>query len=120
MADIINQLAEVSPEIAELRSRRPDALANAQLSFEALLEPAEEGTFPFTERYAVAAFVAGIYQSTTPGTSTPTCWLTTPRQSSMPRYKRPLRTVFPSAHTQMPRAFPAMPPDSSPSSPLPG
>lgn len=64
MADIINQLAEVSPEIAKLRSRRPDALANAQLSFEALLEPAEEGTFPFTERYAVAAFVAGIYQST--------------------------------------------------------
>ncbi len=43
MADIINQLAEVSQEIAELRSRRPDALANAQLSFEALLEPAEEG-----------------------------------------------------------------------------
>ncbi|MFR9826441.1 alkylhydroperoxidase domain protein [Corynebacterium striatum] len=64
MADIINQLAEVSPEIAKLCSRRPDALANAQLSFEALLEPAEEGTFPFTERYAVAAFVAGIYQST--------------------------------------------------------
>ena len=37
MADIINNLAAVTPEIEELRNARPDALHNAQASFSALL-----------------------------------------------------------------------------------
>ena len=40
MADIINQLAGASPELVQLRARRPDALANAQLSFQAQRSPA--------------------------------------------------------------------------------
>src|SRR5699024_6327712 len=34
-----------------------------QISFEALLEPQDPGTFSYAERYAVAAFVAGVAQS---------------------------------------------------------
>ncbi|MBW1637654.1 CMD domain protein [Microbacterium resistens] len=62
-ADIIDLLAGVTPGSAldELRGRRPQARENAQRSFEALLEPAEPGTFPLAERYAVAAFVARLH-----------------------------------------------------------
>lgn len=67
MADIINQLAGASPELVQLRARRPDALANAQLSFQALLEPEEPGTFSYAQRYAVAAFLSGIYQAKSAG-----------------------------------------------------
>ena len=67
MADIINQLAGASPELVQLRARRPDALANAQLSFQALLEPKEPGTFSYAQRYAVAAFLSGIYQAKSAG-----------------------------------------------------
>lgn|SRR5699024_2066272 len=64
MTDIINQLAGIDDaEIIALRERRPDAVANAQISFEALLEPQDPGTFSYAERYAVAAFVAGVAQS---------------------------------------------------------
>ncbi|MDO5032898.1 alkylhydroperoxidase domain protein [Corynebacterium sp.] len=62
----INPLAGVTPEIAALRARRADALTNAQLSFQALLEPeatAASSGFSHTERYAVAAFLAGLYQA---------------------------------------------------------
>lgn len=62
MTDIINYFAGLSPQMAQLRARRADAVANAQLSFSALLEPEhEDGNFRPVERYAVAAFVAGIY-----------------------------------------------------------
>ena len=48
MTDIINQLAGIDDaEIIALRERRPDAVANAQISFEALLEPQDPGTFSY-------------------------------------------------------------------------
>ena len=61
MADIIDLLADAG-DVAQLRERRPEAKDNAQASFAALLEPAESGTFSYAERYAIATFVAGIYQ----------------------------------------------------------
>lgn len=64
MADIINLLAGVEGDVAKLRERRPEAQDNAQASFAALLEPTEPGTFSYVERYAIATFVAGIYQAT--------------------------------------------------------
>src|SRR5699024_6826233 len=63
MTDIINQVAGLdTSELVALRERRPDAVANAQLSFQALLEPETPGTFSYEERYAIAAFVTGISQ----------------------------------------------------------
>ena len=64
MADIINLLAGVEGDVAKLRERRPEAKENAQASFAALLEPSTPGTFSYAERYAIAAFVAGVYQAT--------------------------------------------------------
>ena len=62
MADIIDLLAEAG-DVAQLRDRRPEAKENAQASFAALLEPSAPGTFSYAERYAIATFVAGIYQA---------------------------------------------------------
>lgn len=64
MADIINLLSALNPDsdLAAVRLDRPDALANAQRSFEALLEPVNPGTFSFGERYAVASYVAGVHR----------------------------------------------------------
>ncbi|WJY67397.1 alkylhydroperoxidase domain protein [Corynebacterium auris] len=59
-ANVVDLLADAPAEIAALRQRRPDATANAEASFRALLEPAEPGDFPQAWRLAVAAFVAGI------------------------------------------------------------
>lgn len=59
-ADIINEFAEISPEIQELRLLRPDAVSQAQASFAALLET--DSTLTRAERYAIAAAVAGIHQ----------------------------------------------------------
>ncbi|OFS20595.1 alkylhydroperoxidase domain protein [Corynebacterium sp. HMSC04H06] len=66
MTDIIDELAQTSAAVSQLRSARPAARENAQLSFAALLEPAEAGEFSQAERYAVAAFVAGITQAGRP------------------------------------------------------
>lgn len=63
MADIINLLAGVEGDVAQLRERRPEAKENAQASFAALLEPSAPGTFSYAERYAIATFVAGVYQA---------------------------------------------------------
>ena len=69
MTDIINELAgldgtsDTGAELIALRERRADAVANAQLSFEALLEPDKPGTFTLAERYAIAAYVAGVTQA---------------------------------------------------------
>lgn len=64
MADIINLLSALNPdsELAGTRAQRPDALSNAQRSFESLLEPANPGKFSFGERYAIATYVAGVHQ----------------------------------------------------------
>ncbi|MDK6493160.1 MULTISPECIES: alkylhydroperoxidase domain protein [Corynebacterium] len=61
--DIIDLLAETPADLAELRRRRPEAVENAQRSFEALFEPTNPAlieALPVSTRYAVAAFVAGI------------------------------------------------------------
>lgn len=62
--DIINQLAEIEPggRLDEVRNLRPKAKQNAQATFTALLEPEDTGAFSYAERYAVAAFVAGLFQ----------------------------------------------------------
>jgi alkylhydroperoxidase domain protein/CMD domain protein len=64
--DIIELLAGLRPgdHVAELRRNRTQARTNAQRSFRALLEPdgdGGDGGFTDTERYAVAAFVAGLH-----------------------------------------------------------
>ncbi|MFI8633238.1 CMD domain protein [Microbacterium sp. NPDC077663] len=62
-ADIIDLLAGITPgsPLAGVRALRPQARANAQRSFEALLEPSDAGDFPLVERYAVAAFTARLH-----------------------------------------------------------
>nr|WP_254056700.1 CMD domain protein [Clavibacter michiganensis] len=64
-ADVVDLLAGLAPDhpLRLIRDLRPDARANAQRSFEALLEPAEPGAFTYAERYAVAAFVARLHGS---------------------------------------------------------
>lgn len=59
MSDIIDTLSPGGP--SALRDLRPVARENAQKSFEALLEPAEPGRFTQAERYAVAAYAAGLH-----------------------------------------------------------
>ena len=61
--DIIDLLAETPADLADLRRRRPEAVENAQRSFEALFEPTNPAlieALPVSTRYAVAAFVSGI------------------------------------------------------------
>lgn len=62
-ADVIDLLAGIRPgdPLDTVRSRRSQARENAQRSFQALLEPEHPGGFPLAERYAVAAFVAGLH-----------------------------------------------------------
>lgn len=66
MADIINLLAGIAANdpLDGLRDHRAQAKENAQLSFEALLEPADPKGVSFRDRYAVAAFTAGLLGST--------------------------------------------------------
>lgn len=62
-ADIIDLLAGIAPgdALAAVRDQRAQARENAQRSFEALLEPADPGSFPLGERYAVALFVSSLH-----------------------------------------------------------
>jgi len=62
-ADIIDLLAGIAPgdALAAVRAQRAQARENAQRSFEALLEPAEPGSFSLAERYAVATFVSRLH-----------------------------------------------------------
>ncbi|EKU47356.1 alkylhydroperoxidase domain protein [Brevibacterium casei] len=66
MPDIINLLAGLTEgdPLDRLRDHRPQAKENAQLSFEALLEPEEPGDFSYRDRYVIAAFTAGLLGST--------------------------------------------------------
>ena len=63
MTDIVNELSGIDADLIAQRSRRAAAVANAQTSFEALLEPENPGDFTYAERYAVAAFATGVSQS---------------------------------------------------------
>jgi CMD domain protein len=61
--DIIDLLAGIEPgsSLSGIRARRLQARENAQKSYLALFEPADFGDFAAAERYAVAAFVAGVH-----------------------------------------------------------
>jgi CMD domain protein len=62
--DVIDQLVGVVPGSAldEVRNGRPTARDNAQKSYEALFTPADPGTVSLSERFALAAFVAGLHR----------------------------------------------------------
>ena len=61
--DIIDLLAGIEPgsSLSVIRDRRLQARENAQKSYVSLFEPAHFGDVTATERYAVAAFVAGVH-----------------------------------------------------------
>jgi CMD domain protein len=61
--DVIDLLAGIEPgsSLDGIRARRSQARDNAQKSYLALFAPADVGEVAVAERYAVAAFVAGIH-----------------------------------------------------------
>ena len=61
--DIIDLLAGIEPgsSLSDIRARRLQARENAQRSYIALFEPVDFGDVAAAERYAVAAFVAGVH-----------------------------------------------------------
>ncbi len=63
MPDVIDQLAAIAPGsyLDAIRARRPQAREHAQKSFSALFEPKDPGGVSARERFAVAAFVAGLH-----------------------------------------------------------
>jgi CMD domain protein len=65
--DIIDHLAGIAPgsSLDAIRARRLQARENAQKSYLALFEPADFGDVAAYERYAVAAFVAGVHAEPT-------------------------------------------------------
>jgi CMD domain protein len=62
--DIIDLLAGIEPgsNLSGIRARRQQARENAQNSYVALFEPVDFGDVAAAERYAVAAFVAGVHE----------------------------------------------------------
>ena len=64
MDDVIDALAGIAPGSAldQIRAGREQARREAQASFRALFEPAAPGDVPLEERWAVAAFVAGLHE----------------------------------------------------------
>lgn len=63
--DVIDALAGIVPGSAldAARARRPAARAHAQASYRTLLLPAAPRTFSIAERFAVAAYVAGLHRA---------------------------------------------------------
>jgi CMD domain protein len=61
--DIIDVFAGIEPgsRLDGIRARRLQARENAQKSYLALFEPADYGDVAASDRYAVAAFVAGVH-----------------------------------------------------------
>jgi CMD domain protein len=62
--DLIGHLAGIEPgsRLDLIRSQRPAARENAQKSFLALFAPVDVAGFSLSERFAVAAFVAGLHE----------------------------------------------------------
>jgi CMD domain protein len=62
--DIIDALGGIAPgsPVDDIRSRRPEARANAQRSYRALFQPDDPGSLSRPERFAVATFVAGLHR----------------------------------------------------------
>lgn len=63
MTDVIGRLAALADGSALDRARdnRPEARKHAQASYDALFAPKGPGSFTLQERFAVAAFVAGLH-----------------------------------------------------------
>lgn len=63
--DVIDALVGITPGSAldAARARRSIARTHAQASYQALLLPAEPGDVSITERFAVAAYVAGLHRA---------------------------------------------------------
>ena len=63
--DIIDFLAGIEPgsRLDGLRAQRPETRLNAQKSYEALFEPEHWGGVTPAERFAAAAFVAGLHKA---------------------------------------------------------
>ena len=62
--DVIDRLVgiEKGSRLDTVRAARPEGRANAQKSFEALFEPDFPASVTSEERYAIAAFVAGLHR----------------------------------------------------------
>lgn len=62
-SDVVDHLLGVRPgdRLDQIRAARPEARANAQKAYEALLDPVEESEFSRAERLAVATFVVGLH-----------------------------------------------------------
>lgn len=63
--DVIDTLVGIAPGSAldAIRRRRPQAREQAQASYLALFVPTDTGGVSATERFAVAAFVAGLHRT---------------------------------------------------------
>lgn len=63
--DVIDTLVGIVPgsRMDTLRDGRKGARIHAQRSYEVLLTPADPGGFGIAERFAVAAYVAGLHQA---------------------------------------------------------
>lgn len=61
--DVIDTLVGIMPGTAldAIRARRPEARKHAQASYVGLLVPQEPGGVSLPERFAIAAFVAGLH-----------------------------------------------------------
>jgi CMD domain protein len=63
--DVIDALVGIAPGSAldAARARRPAARTHAQASYRALLLPEDPGTVGIAERFAIAAYVAGLHRA---------------------------------------------------------
>jgi CMD domain protein len=62
--DVIDHLTGIEPgsSLDRIRARRPQARENAEASYDALFEPRAAGGLALKDRFAVAAFVAGLHR----------------------------------------------------------
>jgi CMD domain protein len=65
-ADVIDALVGITPRssLDAIRARRPEARAHAQATYRALFAPHAVGNIGLHERFAIAAFTAGLHEAT--------------------------------------------------------